>query len=84
MQPSKRQQTPLPLRLAFCAYILLHLAAFLAVKCVRDALSSADNASALERSVVALVADAHQSVGPHVTVADGAFAVAPFAQPANR
>lgn len=65
------------------AYVFLHLAALLAVERIRNALSSANNASALERSVVAFVADANQSVRPHITVADRAFAVAALAQPAN-
>lgn len=62
------------------AHVLLHLAALLAVEGVRDALPPANDTSALEGAVVALVTDAHQSVGPYVAVADGALAITAFAK----
>ena len=47
---------------------------------VRDARPAADDASALVGAVVALVADAYERAGPHVGVADDAFAVALLAE----
>lgn len=47
-----------------------------AVECVADALAAAHHALVLVVAEGAFVADARERGGPHVRVADGAFAVA--------
>ncbi|GMS87971.1 hypothetical protein PENTCL1PPCAC_10146, partial [Pristionchus entomophagus] len=63
--------------------ILLHDGALLAVVCIGDARATADHASALVRSVVALVADSHERARTHVRVADDAATIALVAQSAD-
>ena len=65
-------------------YVLLLLRALLAVVGIGDARLATDDAATLIGAVVALVADTHEDARPHVGVADGALAVALFAQAANR
>ena len=65
-------------------YVLLLLRALLAVVGIGDAWLATDDAATLIGAVVALVADTHEDARPHVGVADGALAVALFAQAANR
>jgi len=60
--------------------VLLKARALEAVEGVADALAAADYAFVLVVPEAALVADAHERGGPHVAVADGAFAVALVAQ----
>lgn len=63
--------------------ILFQPRALKAVKCVRDTFAAAHDAFVLVVAERALVADAHQGCGPHVGVADGAFAIAFVAEAAN-
>ena len=56
--------------------ILLQPCTLEAVKSITDALATAHDAFVLVVAERALVADADQGCGPHVGVADGAFAVA--------
>ena len=63
--------------------ILLQPRALEAVECIAYPLAAADDAFVLVVAEAALVADAHQGCGPHVAVADGAFAVAFVAEAAN-
>ena len=65
-------------------YVLLLLRALLAVVGIGDARLATDDTATLIGAVVALVADTHEDARPHVGVADGALAVALFAQAANR
>jgi len=64
--------------------ILLEARALEAVERIRDPLAAAHNALVLVVAEGALVADAHERRGPHVAVADGAFAVAFVAEAADR
>lgn len=68
-------RTPIP--------ILLQPRALKAVERVRDALAAAHDALVLVVAEGALVADAREGRGPHVAVADGAFAVAFVAEAAD-
>ena len=56
--------------------ILLQPRTLKAVERIADALAAAHHAFVLVVAEAALVADAHERGGPHVAVADGAFAVA--------
>ena len=64
--------------------VLFHLRAFSAIVRVRDAGAPTNHAPPLVAPVVALVADPHQSTGPDVRVAHHTFAVAFFAEAADR
>jgi hypothetical protein len=63
--------------------ILLQACALEAVKCVGDALAAADDALVLVVAEGAFVANAGERRGPHVRVADRAFAVTFVTQPAD-
>lgn len=64
-------------------HVLLLDRALAAVVRVRHPDGPADDAAALERAKAALVAHAHERVGPDVRVAHGALAVAALAQAAD-
>ena len=63
--------------------VLLQASAFEAVEGVGDALAAADDAFVLVVAEGAFVADAGEGRGPHVRVADGAFAIAFVAEAAD-
>lgn len=62
-------------------HVLLLERALSAVIGVRDADCAANDALALKRAVVTLIAYMHENVRPNVRVANNALAVAPLAQP---
>jgi hypothetical protein len=64
--------------------VALKDSALVAVERFADAAAAADDALALKRAVVALVADARHRRLPHQAVADDALALALSAQPAHR
>jgi hypothetical protein len=68
-------RTPIP--------VLLHLRALFAVVRIGNASASADDALAFVRTVIALIAQAHNIARPHVGVADHALPVALVAQAPN-
>ena len=63
--------------------VFLHLSAFFAVIGVRDALASTNGAPALERTEVTLLTDLYKGTRTDIRIANDAFAVALFAEPAN-
>ena len=64
-------------------HVLLLLHTLLAVVRVRDSGGAAHRAAPRKAAKVALVAEAHQRVRPHVAVANHALALALFTQPAH-
>jgi hypothetical protein len=68
-------RTPVP--------ILLQPRTLKTVKGITDSLATAHDAFVLVVTERALVADAHEGGGPHIRVADGAFAVAFVAEAAD-
>lgn len=68
-------RTPIP--------ILLQPRTFEAIEGIADALAATHDTLVLVVAEGALVADARQGRGPHVRVADGAFAVTLVAEPAD-
>jgi hypothetical protein len=67
----------------YSTHVLLLLHALLAVVRVADPGTPAHDAAPLERAVVALVAELHLHMRPHVRVADDALAVALLAEAAD-
>lgn len=63
--------------------ILLQLSALLAVVGIRDPDPTTDNASSLERSVVALITYPHKRARAHVGITYHAFAIIFLAQPSD-
>jgi len=84
---------PLIKEISFCAAqindfwtaisIFLLNRTLLAVICVGDSGAAVDDASALVRTIIALVADAHQGARPHIRVTNDTFSVALLAQASN-
>lgn len=83
LSESKGKVENLPVEKSDLSYILLLNGAFLAVVRVRHSGATADDASTLVRTVVALVADSDQRTGTHVRIADYTLSVALFAQATN-
>ena len=79
MHATKKQTMPCNWK----AYIFFLHGTFLAVVGIRDSGASTDDASALVRPIVALVADPDQGGRSHHGVTDRALAIAFLAQPAN-
>lgn len=65
------------------SYIFLLNRALFAVVCIRHARSTANDASALIRAVVAFITNSYQCARAHIGVANDTFAIAFLAQTSN-
>ena len=63
--------------------VLFKDGAFLTIISIADSGTTANDASALKRSIVAFFANSNQCRGPHIGIADYAFAVTFFAETAD-